>query len=242
MRVLLFDTDINGHASVLDLVQKGDVAAYPCAALTDVEGLYWALKGGQVAKPDLVVVDTVTNMANKAVLDASRPNGQHYVTQNLAALLPSQNEWGQSGYGSLHLLRPIFELPIPQIWIFHENLRDDPMSGVTKTSINVQRLVNNQVISWADAIVRLTTTTLPLQAPDGRIIPAGTRQLLLAPTPDSAVGVRTFKPIPPVLYDPVLEDFFNTLGYVPHLTLLYGPQKIGKTTFACNANRRVPTT
>lgn len=252
-RILHFDCDRGtGHHSVSDLVQAGVVVSYPARSFLEAEQVFWALYRannqipdgtGTPFTPDLVVVDTITKLAETTrqdtVLDPSK-KGLSTIWDLGEAAVASKREWGIAGDRIVRLLRNILELPIPSIFVAHQGDRDDPMSNTVKKVPDLQGMVLKNVIADTDAIVRLQASPVPVALPDGRVYPDGTRQLLLRATGDSAVGVRSPYPLPPFLLEPTLADFINVLhGTLPHNTLLFGAPKIGKTTLAVGANRRV---
>ena len=249
-KILHVDCDRGtGHRSIIDLVQDGRVDCRPCLTFEHAEGAHWAVKRGEIEMPSLYVVDTVSKLAEAKRQDTTV--GPHLLAQLNAgtatisslgdAVVSSQRDYGVTGDHINRLLRNIIELPCPSIFIFHQSDREDPMSGLTKKTPNAQRAILNNVVADADAIVAMKMSTVPYALPDGTVAGAGTRQLLLAPTPDTAIGVRSIRPLPPFILDPILSDFAAVLGgwdYFPHNTVLYGPPKIGKTTFATGADRR----
>lgn len=238
-KIVLLDADVSGHRSVIDLCQSGRVAAYPIRSLSEFEAVTWALVRKQI-EADLVVVDTVTTQGARTVQDVVLPQDkamQVGIANKLADITPSQREWGQSASGLLHFLRPLIELEIPSIMVAHERRHEDPMSGQIKYVPNVQGRVLDYLVGNADWIVRMTTTIQPYQLADGTVAPPGTRQLLLEPTIDSAAGGRCYPPPPAFLLNPTLDAFAAAVGGLPHFTLLYGTFKVGKTTFACGADR-----
>jgi hypothetical protein len=244
MSIALLDCD-NGYLSIKDLSDNGAVQVYSCKTFQDTENVFWAFYRGQLAKPSLVVVDTITALASKTrqdvVLDPAS-KGANTLWSLGEAAVASQREWGISGDLVVRLLRNIYEMDIPSIFVAHEGERDDPMSGISKKAPDLQKMILSSVVCNADAIVRLKLSSLPIALPDGTIAPPGTRLLLLKPTGDSAVGVRAIRPLPEYIVNPTLNDFVTVLGgieYFPHNTLLFGAPKSGKTSFACGADRRL---
>lgn len=242
-----------GHRSVLDLVRAGLVDSRPCLTFEHAEGVYWAVKRGEIPMPSLYVVDTVSKLAQAKRQDTTV--GPHLLAQLNAgtatisslgdAVVSSQRDYGVVGDHVNRLLRNIIELPCPSIFIFHQDDHEDPMSGLTKKTPAAQRAILHNVVADADAIVAMKMSSVPYQLPTGGVAGPGTRMLLLQPTPDTAIGVRSVTPLPPFLLDPTLADFAAALGgwdFFPHNTVLYGPPKIGKTTFSVGADRRVKLT
>lgn len=253
-RILHIDADRGtGHHSVIDLVRAGVVVSYPGRTFQEAENVFWALYrndlkipdgAGNLFTPDLIVPDTITKLAESTrqdtVLDPSK-KGQSTIWDLGESAVANQRQWGIAGDRVVRLLRNILELPIPSIFIAHQGERDNPLgdAGTTLTA-DLQKQILKNVIADTDAIVRLRASPVPIALSDGRVMPAGSRQLVLRPTGDASVGVRSPYQLPDYLLEPTLADFFAALhGEIPHNTLLFGPPKIGKTTFALGADRRV---
>lgn len=244
---LSIDADITGHRSVMDLIESGQLVAYPVKTFEEAENVYWAIYYGKIEMPSILLLDTInrltTNTRLDVVLDPSL-KGQKTITQLGEAGVTSKREYGIVGDKITRLLRNIMELPIPSIFLAHEGQRDDMMSNTDKITLDLQTMILKNVTTGMDAILRLRPTPIPIEH-NGVIWPAGSRQLLLAPTNDSAVGIRTHLDLPPFLMDPTLDDFVAAIGgwqYFPHTMIVFGPPKIGKTCFATNARRGLQRT
>ena len=246
-KILHVDLDRGqGHRSVIDLARSGQIDVRPCTTFEHAEGVYWAVKRGEIEMPSLYVMDTVSKLAEikrqdttlGAHLQAQLTAGTATISSLGDAVVSSKRDYGVTGDHINRLLRYIIELPCPSMFIFHQADVEDPMSGLMKKGPRVQNAILSNIIADADAIVAMKMSTVPYALPNGTIAAAGTRQLLLLPTPDTAVGVRSIYALPPFILDPTLDDFAAVLGgweNFPHNTVLIGPPKIGKTTFACNA-------
>jgi hypothetical protein len=239
---LTFDCDLTGHKSIIDLCENGTVAAYPIKSFEEADALFWQIYYGKIPMPSVLVVDTVTKLIEftkqDVVLDPSK-KGERTLVQLGEELVTSKREYGIIGDKIIRFLRNVIELPCPVVLVFHEATSEDLMSNTEKKTLSAQAMVKNSVIAGADAIVRLTTSALPITE-NGILYPAGSRQLLLAPTVDSAVGIRTHLKLPPYLMNPTLGSFVEAIGgwkYFPHFMVLYGPPKLGKTTFIHGAVR-----
>lgn len=244
MAILLADCDTSGHRSVIDLQRAGAIDVRVCKSFADLEGVFWGLYRGEIPMPELLVIDSITALASKTkqdvVLDPSL-KGSTQIWSAQASLTANQKQWGVTGDVIIRLLRNFRELDCPAIFIAHEGTREDTMSGYDKFVPDLQRMILADIIAQADAILRLRALPTAITYSDGTVVPRGARQLLLKPTAESAVGLRDYLPnCPDFLIEPTLADFaalFGENGF-PHNTIVYGPPKIGKTTFACNANRR----
>lgn len=244
---LSIDCDITGHRSVMDLVEAGTVVAYPCKTFAETENIFWHIYYGRIPMPKVLIVDTVTRLATNTRLDVVLDpalKGQKTIESLGEGAVTNKREYGITGDKIIRLLRNIYELPCISMFLAHESQREDPMSTVDKTTVDLQRMILSNVITATDAVVRLRPTPTPIEH-NGLLWPAGSRQLLLAPTSDSAVGVRSHLELPPFLMNPTLDDFVRAIGgwqYFPHNMIVFGPPKIGKTCFATNARRGIQRT
>lgn len=239
---LMMDCDLTGHRSVIDLVRNGTVDARPVKSFDEADALYWALYYGKIPMPTIVLIDTITGLISMTRQDVVLPpelKGQQTLTQLGDKIVTSKREYGIVGDKITRLYRNFRELPCKLVLVAHEAQREDLMSNTEKMTINAQKMILTDITVTADAIIRLTTTNVPMTH-DGIEYPAGTRQLLLAPTVDSAIGIRTHLTLPPFIMRPTLAKFIQTLGgweNFPETTVLYGPPKLGKTTFITGAER-----
>lgn len=225
-------------------MRAGYVETYPCRTFKEAEGVMWALHRGQI-KADMIVLDSLTGVVEKArqdlVMDPSQSKSSP-IWDNREKLLPGRQEYYKTADIIKRLLRPIVELPIPSVFVCHERSRTDPLSSVDKYVPNLQREINENLFSFADAIVRLYPAPYPFEWA-GQAVSAGTRLLLLSPSGDAAAGVRVAgdRPAPPPILvvpegDPYsFGRFVEVVGAIPHNTVLYGPPKIGKTRFVSTA-------
>jgi len=172
----------------------------------------------------------------------------HPIWDNREQLVAQKQHYYKTADVVNRLLRPLRELSIPSIFVAHERStrgmesRNDPMSGIDKFVPNLQREINDNVFAFADGIVRLYPHMMPFDL-NGVAYPSGTRVLLLSATSDSAAGVRVpgdLPPPPPLMVvheaDPyAFARFVQAVGGLPHNLVIYGPPKIGKTTFLAGA-------
>lgn len=239
---LMMDCDLTGHKSVIDLVRAGIVDARPIRSFDEADALYWALYYEKIPMPTVLLIDTITGLIGMTRQDVVLPpeqKGQQTLTQLGDKIVTSKREYGIVGDKITRFYRNCRELPCKVIVVAHEAQREDLMSNTEKMTIDAQKMILRDITVTADAILRLTTTNVPMNY-NGIDYPAGTRQLLLAPTVDSAIGIRTHLSLPPFIMRPTLSDLINVVGgweYFPDTTVLYGPPKLGKTTLITGAVR-----
>jgi hypothetical protein len=245
------DCDVSGSTSIAHLVRSGHVLTFRCPTFKDAEGVMWGLHRGAI-KADLVVLDTLTALAGVArqdlVMEPSQTK-QFPIWDNREKLVADRQHYYKTADVINRLLRPLRELPMPSVFIAHERStrgmesRVDPLSGTDKFIPNLQREINDNIFSFADGIVRLFPSSTPFEW-QGAHVPTGTRILLLSATSDSAAGVRVpadKPPAPPIMVVPENDPysfvrFIEAVGgEIPHNLVVYGPPKIGKTTWVAGA-------
>lgn len=251
MRIVHIDCDVSGSTSISHLVRSGHVLTYRCPTFKDAEGVLWGLVRGAI-QGDMVILDTLTALAGVArqdiVLEPSMAK-QTPIWDNRDKIKADRDTYYKTGDVVNRLLRPLRELTIPSIFVAHERStrgmesRSDPLTGTDKIIPNLQREINDNVFSFADGIVRLFPSPTPFEW-EGQHVAAGTRLLLLTATSDSTAGVRVpgdKPPAPPFMivpeHDPyAFARFIHAIGdEIPHNLMIYGPPKIGKTTFLSGA-------
>jgi hypothetical protein len=253
MKLVHFDCDVDGSASIAhlipDYVQSFKINTYP-----DAEGIVWAIKRGQI-QCNMVVFDTVTGFVSRLrdalVYDPTMSGSGTPIWDNRKKLKADWDHFrGTSDLSNriFLLMMTLSDIGVPCIFICHEKStegmksRVDPLSGEDKIIPNLQAGINECLYANSSAIVRLTNATLPFEY-EGLAYPRGTRILVLNPTGESSAGMRVdwSRPVPPTFIpiqerDPyAFSRFVQIMGRVPQVTLLYGPPKIGKTTFAAGA-------
>lgn len=242
VKIIHIDADRTGSSSIRHLIPQW-VESYPAPSLDEAAKIVGAIVNGKI-KGDMVVVDTLTRLTSDArddiVIDPSKAKIENLWAQR-AGLRSSRDDFYSTMSLINRFLRAIYNLPMPSVLIAHERVRTDPMSGMDKFVPDLQEAINATVFTSADFIARLCAKNVDFDY-QGHKVPAGTRVLVMSPTGDSSAGGRATPdhPIPPFLigwqpYTPTFGDLVNTLGYMPHNTVLYGPPKIGKTTFVGSA-------
>jgi hypothetical protein len=262
VKVIHLDCDREGKASIESLVQAGYIDSYQTPDHKSVEGVLLAVKSKRIVG-DLVVIDTINGLIqtiNQGILYSGNEGGiwdkRKQLQSNWDTYRNTQNLTNYLNMIGVNLGM----MGIPVIWIAHErNTKEfenvtDPLAGGLgddKYTASLQKGINEFLNAFCGAIIRLTYSTVPFQY-EGVAHPRGTRMLVLSPSRDSSVGTRvdgewlvpnTTQPKPPLPpFIPVAERdpyafyrFVQAFGRVPASTLLYGPPKVGKTTFAAGA-------
>ncbi len=262
MKVIHLDCDRDGKASIQSLVQAGYIDSYQTPDHKSVEGVLLAVKAKRIVG-DIVVIDTVNGLMSTINQGLVYQGNEGSVWDDRKKLQADwdtyRNTQNLTNYLNMIGVN-LGMMGISVIWIAHErNTKEresltDPLSGGLgddKFTANLQKGVNEFLNSFCGAIVRLTYSTVPFQY-EGASYPRGTRILVLNPTQDSSVGTRVDgtwlmpnnpQPKPPLPPFMVVQDrdpyafyrFAQVFGKVPASMLLYGPPKVGKTTFAASS-------
>jgi hypothetical protein len=241
-KVVHIDCDGTGSRSIANLIPD-PIQSFSCPDAKSTEGIIYGLVRKQIPA-EATIWDTVSGLSEKT-LQTIVIGTTTSIWDGRKTLKAEFDQYGQNArvlnqYATL-LRDP--SMP-PSIFIIHERdtgqlrAREDPLSGGDRIAPNLQRAILSNIAGPPDAIVRLFPAPQPFQW-DGVAYPAGTRVLGLSPTADYTAGCRTVmdRPVPPIMVvaegDPyAFVRFIHLLGYLPQNTLVYGPPKIGKTTFA----------
>jgi hypothetical protein len=256
------DCDRDGKDSIASLIAAGYIDTYKCVDHKAVEGIFEAIKRKQI-QGDFIMVDTVNALISSINQGLLYTGHEGNVWEKRKSLKADWDTFRDTNNLTNYLNMLALNLSatgIPVIWIAHERntkgseSRSDILSsslGDDKYTADLQSGINSFLNQFATAIVRLTYSTVPFTL-NGQAYPRGTRTLVLHPTRDSSVGTRVDgdwlvpnnpAPKPPLPEYMVVADrdpyafyrFCEVMGRVPTSTLLYGPPKIGKTTFAAGA-------
>jgi hypothetical protein len=262
MKLIHLDCDREGKASIESLVQAGYVDSYQTPDHKSVEGVLLAVKAKRIVG-DIVVIDTINGLVSTINQGLVFQGNEGNVWDNRKKLVSDwdtyRNTQNLTNYLNMIGVN-LGMMGIPVIWIAHERntkeqeSRTDPLSGGLgddKYTANLQKGINEFLNAFCGAIIRLTYSTVPFTY-EGVAYPRGTRTLVLNPTRDSSVGTRVDgewlipnktepkPPLPPFMVvgerDPyAFYRFVQLFGRVPASTLLYGPPKVCKTSFAAGA-------
>lgn len=240
MKLIHLDADRTGVNSIMHLVQSGWVETFSTPTLGDVARRIGQIKAGQI-RGDAVVLDTITRMTADArediVVDPAKVDISR-LWELRHSLKSSRDDYYSTMALVNRVIRGLGDLPIPTVYLAHERIRTDPLSGRDKFVPDLQEAINATLFTSADLIVRMTTAPVDFDYM-GYKVPQGTRMVITDATGDSSAGGRALPthPLPPYLigwqpFTPTFGDLVSALGYFPHTTVIYGKPKLGKTTLA----------
>jgi hypothetical protein len=248
-KVILLDCEA-GSDSVADRIADGRVVRYPTDTFEAFEKTYWALQYGQI-KGDLVVVDTVSSIVNRFVLDTTldpkdlKPNEGKTIWSLRDKMRQNQDIWNRVNYGMTYVLTGLRNLPIPTIFLIHERERDDPTlmeegdAGKRNMPALPPKILLN-VMAGSDVVLRMYRTP-KMQFIDGVTYPANMRMLQIENTADAVTGVRVTPEqdakLPKFIALPDkacgLALLAQAMGGLPRKMTVYSFPKVGKTVFGC---------
>lgn len=255
MKAVFIDTDVSGTSSISHLIESGHVESFSCGNLKAAEGVIQSIRRGQI-HADIVFLDTITGVTARTrqmiLYDFTSGASVWDKRKQLRADWDTYRDTSDlTNYLATMLMMLWDERKIPHVIVAHEKhtskmaSRVDPISGGDRYVPNLQDGINQHLYAFTDAIVRLTYAPLPFIV-DGQSYPQNTRILIMSPlgdpTGNSSAGVRVTPGVscPSFLVVPendpyAYRRFVQAMGRVPASMLLYGPQKIGKTTFLSGA-------
>jgi hypothetical protein len=240
VKLIHIDADRTGSSSIRHLIPQW-VETYSCPTLDAVAQVISKIEKGQI-RGDILALDTLTRLTadtrEDIVIDPAKVDIANLWKQR-AGLKSSRDDYYSTMSLINRILRAIYNLPMPSILLAHERMRTDPLTGLEKFVPDLQDAINATVFTSADFIARLAPWNGPPFEYGGGKVESGMRLLYTSATGNSSAGGRSTPdhPLPPFLvgwqpFTPTFGDLINTLGYVPHNTIIYGPPKIGKTTLA----------
>jgi hypothetical protein len=248
-KVILLDTE-SGADSVANLIASERVVRYDCSSFEAFEKAYWALVYGQI-KGDLVVVDTVSSIVNRFVLDMTldpkdlNPQLGKTIWNLRDKMRQNQDIWNRVNYGMTYVLSGLRNLPMPTIFLIHERERDDPTlmeegdAGKRNMPALPPKILLN-VMAGSDVVLRMFRTPRPA-AMNGSVYPANTRFIQIENTADAVTGVRLTPEqdakLPKSIAVPDgacgLALLAQAMGGLPRKMTVYSFPKVGKTVFGC---------
>jgi hypothetical protein len=240
------DCDVTGSASISDLIPD-PIRSYSCPNVQTAENVLWEVVKGRLPA-QFVMLDTITGFTQRGLQDLVSESSDG-IWKNRKKFKAERDHYGWLGDVANRFTGILREFSGYSIILAHERSteglasREDPLSGGDKMTPDLQRKILTNLLTFADAIVRLYPSPVPVQM-DGVVYPAGTRLLALTATESHTAGVRVpmSRPIPSMMIvhegDPyAFARFVQILGYIPHNTVIYGPPKIGKTIFAAGITK-----
>ena len=161
---------------------------------------------------------------SKRGLYASDPRGDYRATNDLMA----------------RLLQYYRKLPVPTVFVAHEDERVDPSGAVLRGPAVSPGLLKD-LIGWSHVVAHLGIVPKDVKLAGGEVIRAGTRRLRVAPDGRYMVKARRrvdLAPLPPVILTPHLADLLDILagtGEPNAWAVIYGPPGVGKTSLTVGA-------
>ena len=250
-KVILLDTEA-GSDSVANLIESGQVTRYDCSSFELFEKTYWALNYGQI-KGDLVVVDTVSSIVNRFVLDTTldpkdlNPQAGKTIWSLRDKMRQNQDIWNRVNYGMTYVLTGLRNLPIPTIFLIHERERDDPTlmeegdAGKRNMPALPPKILLN-VMAGSDVVLRMFRTPRPAASAMVRMSRLRTCAISCAITARSSRGpITASRPVVAATYEwSGFRPAANALGAGSSITYTAGvtasPAPTAAASTACHSS------
>jgi hypothetical protein len=196
----------------------------------------WAIRSKKIAA-DIVVIDTLTELAQIVRQDAIIPNmpDGYDMWSNRAKLGGEQSHWGQMTNLLTMAMRLFRNMGILLIINAHQDETEE-LEGAKKIGPAANPALRTALRGPTDIIARLSIETVEREV-DGIKYPAGTRALRLGATGRYLTKVRADwgQKYPATLMNPTvpkLQELFPEARTI----VVYGDPGAGKTILACSAS------
>ena len=242
MSTYLLDADMGGVDSVQDLIDAGTVKHIPVPSFPEYEAAVASLLP-QVGPNDLVILDTISQLANSVRGDLKLG------TDTNATLWDKRNVYfGDKNYltvfeaASQLIMRRLKNLRARGariITVCHEDDQRDDISMTKKRAPALNTAFYKALMASSSDVFPLSVQLEDKMNEAGDItIPRGTRILNLRMSEDYVTKHHTPMAVslkmPVGIKDPTLPKLYAVLGKKPSWLVLYGPPGAGKTTLACS--------
>lgn len=240
------DCDLNGLDSVEFLVKDGLVTHIPCPSYEAWDyAMQWLLRNAQPGV-DLVVIDTISQLAFITQGDAKLGNDQYAnLWEKRGLFLDGDanylNVYQVSGYFIVRRIKNLTGRGVRVIFTCHEGDQTD--NYIKKKAPSVNPALYARIKEITSDVFRLWALPQPVvEQATGRVLyAAGTRAIQIKGdaaavakyhmTPFLATSTPTHIPIPNAT-DPALPLVELIIGRLPSALCLYGEPGVGKTTTA----------
>jgi hypothetical protein len=242
--IYAFFCDGNGYDSVADIVESNkqqlsvfDVPNYEVFDLKTTDLL------GRIKKGDVVILDTISSLANTTRGDLKIGNDptQSYWAKRDKFMGDSMNRNAYDAAGQLILrrLKDFKAVGANIIVTVHESEREDMtvVPPMKKRAPDVNAALMGNLIGSSSDVVRLYVNADPVLDGEGKVkYPARSRMLQLGPSDEFVskvhVPLEMSGKVPQVIKRPSYPKLCKALGKTPTWVTVYGPPGAGKTTFA----------
>lgn len=252
--IYLMNADRGSFDSVAALVDAGRVEHLLCETFPAfqkhsedlIDKVKFDDKGKVVPHDDLVILDTLTRMADTTRGDMKIGTDAKGLWDKRAIYYKGDtyNYGAYEGAGQLIMryLRNLSNRGYRVVVICHEDEQKDEIEGIDKRAPDLNKALWSSLKGTSTDIFRLTVLDHDEIDEEGAVrFPAGTR--LLQTTKDSTAICKysaytdlegTFRVIPKYITNPTMRKVSRVLGKQPGFLTLYGDPGAGKTTLACS--------
>ena len=232
------DADNNGADSIQKAVDSGAVQHIVCDTFVAFEKAIVALIP-KVGPDDLVIIDTVTSLANTTRGDMKLGTE---LTESLwdkrSIFFADKNYLTVYEAASQSIMRRIKNIRARGariITVCHEDEQVDPATLAKKRAPQVNEAFYRSLLAASSDVFRLSALSEPELNEKGEVkYPADTRFLQLRNTDEAVAKYHVEREhsakVPKRLSNPTLPRLYKALGKKPSWALIYGPPGVGKTT------------
>jgi len=252
--IYLLNADRGSFGSVAALVNAGRVEHLLCETFPAfqkhceylLDKVQHDEKGNVVPHDDLVILDTLTRMADttRGDMKIGAEVKDLWSKHTIFYKGDTHNYGAYEGAGQLIMryMRNLSSRGFRVIVLCHEDEQKDEIAGINKRAPDLNKALWSSLKGTSTDVFRLTVATEDELAEDGSVaIKAGTR--ILQTTQDDTALCKysadtdlegNFRTVPKYLANPTMRKIVRMLGIKPGFLTIYGNPGVGKTTLACS--------
>jgi hypothetical protein len=241
--IYLLNADLNGNDSIAHLIDGGKVKELECGTFEAFDNHSRALLT-KVSSGDIVIVDTLTSLANTTRGDAKLGNDEsESLWDKREKFLGDKNYltvYELAGQLIMRRLKNLRARGCHLITTTHEDEQRDDGTLMRKRAPALNAALYRSLMGASSDVLRMQVLTDPITNSKGEVkVPAGVRTLQLRVTDDAVIKTHVRREIgeklPKYIYNPSWEKLVKVLGKTPSWLVLYGPPGVGKTSLSTDA-------
>jgi hypothetical protein len=242
--IYLLNADRGGVDSIAGLVEQGTVKHLPCPTFVAFDKHYQNLMSANLTSADLVILDTLTRMADttRGDMKLGVDETADYWDKRSLYLGGDKNYLTVFEAATQFLMRRLRNISARGARvtvICHEDETLDPEAMVKKWAPAVNKALYQSLVGTCTDVFRLVEIMEEETLADGKVIPVGTRKLQLHKD-DYAICKYQVTPqtdgtwpnVPKFVYNPNMHKVEKVLKKRPSFMCLYGAPGAGKTSLA----------
>lgn len=250
--IYLLNADRGGADSVAHLIRTGKVTHLPCPTYQAYEGHCKDLLARQPTDDDLVILDTLTRLADSARGDMKLGADAESLWEKRNVYFSDKNYltvYEAAGQLIMRRLRNLNNKGYRIVTICHEDEQFDQATMGKKRAPAINEALYKSLMGSCTDCFRLSVLREDEVNAEGAVVASAGSRLLQTTMDDQAIckyqveanDDGSFRTVPRLIPSPTMRRVFKVLGKKPSWLVLYGEPGAGKTTLACSEANPVNT-